>query len=66
MFESKEGLIFVDNEKVFKDALKTAKYEEYFKDNFAGDFGHCTDKGNRLLAGNIANIILKECFNYGR
>jgi hypothetical protein len=29
---------------------------------FAGDFGHCTDKGNRLLAENIATVILKEVF----
>lgn len=62
MFESQEGIIFVDNEEVFKEALKTAKYSDYFQDIFAGDFGHCTPKGNRLLAGNIAKVILKEVF----
>jgi lysophospholipase L1-like esterase len=28
-----------------------------------GDFGHCTPKGNRLLAENIAQTILKEVFH---
>ena len=63
MFKNKKGIIFVDNEMVFKKALKQASYDEYFVDIFAGDFGHCTRKGNRLLAENIANVILKECFN---
>lgn len=48
---------FVDNERVFKDAVSAKGYTEYFIDTFAGDFGHCTDKGNRLLAGNIADTI---------
>jgi len=26
---------------------------------FAGDFGHCTPGGNKLLAGNIANALKK-------
>jgi tetratricopeptide (TPR) repeat protein len=63
IFQGQDGVIFVDNEKVFKDALKKASYREYFTDMFEGDFGHCTRKGNRLLAENIANVILKECFN---
>ena len=63
MFDSPEGIIFVDNEKIFKDALKRGRYEDYFEDHFAGDFGHCTPKGNRLLAENVARVILKEVFN---
>ncbi|MBM3254789.1 MAG: tetratricopeptide repeat protein [Candidatus Omnitrophica bacterium] len=57
-----EGVIFVDNEKIFRDAVKKEGYREYFTDMFGGDFGHCTDKGNRLLAENIAKTILKEVF----
>ncbi len=60
IFPQDEGIIFVDNERVFKEALKQVSYKEYFKDMFGGDFGHCTDKGNRLLAQSIANTILKE------
>jgi len=58
-----QGLVFVDNEKLFKDAIKRDGYCAYFRDAFAGDFGHCTPKGNKLLAENIANTILKEIFH---
>jgi tetratricopeptide (TPR) repeat protein len=59
--EKTEGsIIFVDNEKIFKDAVRKEGYKEYFTDMFGGDFGHCTEKGNRLLAENIASVILKE------
>jgi len=62
--EEMEGsIVFVDNEKIFKDAVRKEGYKEYFRDMFGGDFGHCTKKGNRLLAENIANVILKEYFN---
>ncbi|MFA5090972.1 MAG: tetratricopeptide repeat protein [Candidatus Omnitrophota bacterium] len=53
----KEGIVFVDNEKIFKDAVKQRGYNTYFRDMFAGDFGHCTREGNRLLAENIADAI---------
>ena len=60
IFENKKGIIFVDNEAVFKTALDKGSYDEYFEDYFGGDFGHCTRKGNQLLAENIANAILKN------
>ncbi len=56
------GALFVDNERIFKDAVARDGYRAYFIDMFGGDFGHCTDKGNRLLAENIANVIVKEIF----
>ncbi|MFC1666585.1 tetratricopeptide repeat protein [Candidatus Omnitrophota bacterium] len=62
IFNNTKGIIFVDNEKIFKEAVKKQGYNEYFTDIFACDFGHCTEIGNRLLAENIANAILKECF----
>ncbi len=49
---------FVDNERSFKDAVVNESYGAYFVDSFAGDFGHCTPKGNRLLAENVATGIL--------
>jgi len=58
--DNTDGIIFVDNEKTFKDAVHSSSYKKYFNDVFGGDFGHCTEKGNRLLAENIANVILKE------
>ncbi|MCX5694677.1 MAG: tetratricopeptide repeat protein [Candidatus Omnitrophica bacterium] len=63
IFPDRDGIIFIDNEKIFKDALRNSSYESLFMDSFGGDFGHCTDKGNQLLAQNIANTILKEVFN---
>lgn len=63
IFAGQKGIIFVDNEKIFKDALKKGSYKDYFSDMFAGDFGHCTPRGNRLLAENIANAILREVFD---
>ncbi len=63
IFEKDKGVIFVDNERVFKEAVREGSYNEYFRDMFGGDFGHCTPKGNLLLAQNIADVILKEVFN---
>ena len=62
MFEGDKDIIFISNEENFKKALKKGKYEDYFIDKFADDFGfgHCTPKGNRLIAENVADIILKE------
>ncbi|MDD5129755.1 MAG: tetratricopeptide repeat protein [Candidatus Omnitrophica bacterium] len=62
IFPDCEGILFIDNEKVFKDALHGNGYAALFKDSFAGDFGHCTDKGNQLLAQHAADVILKEVF----
>lgn len=63
-FRNKRGIVFVDNEQVFKDVTGKQNYNEYFTDIFAGAFGHCTAKGNKLLAENIAEVISKEVFNY--
>jgi Tfp pilus assembly protein PilF len=63
IFEKDEGVIFVDNERAFKEVLGKENYKEYFRDMFGGDFGHCTRKGNELLAQNIADVILREAFN---
>ncbi|MBI5881804.1 MAG: tetratricopeptide repeat protein [Elusimicrobia bacterium] len=57
-----EGIIFVDNQRVFQDAVESGSFETYFQDMFGGDFGHCTAKGNELLARNIADVLLKEIF----
>jgi len=58
-----EEIIFVNNEKVFRDAVAKDGYNAYFVDASSGDFDHCTDRGNKLLAENIANVILKEVFH---
>ena len=63
IFQGKtNGIVFVDNEKIFRDAVQKSSFREYFKDTFGGDFGHCTDKGNELLARNIADVLAREVF----
>lgn len=63
IFDSAEGIIFVDNEEIFKEALKKGRYEDYFIDRFAGDFGHCTSEGNRIMANNVADVLWREYFS---
>jgi len=63
MFGEGHDIIFVDNESNFKEAVQIEGADAYFIDRFAGSFGHCTPKGNRLLAENIARTILQEYFN---
>ena len=62
MFQNTDDIIFVDNEMPFKKAIEQGSYDKYFIDSFAGDFGHCTPEGNKLLAGNIANVIIQKLF----
>jgi hypothetical protein len=59
MMKAFKGIVFVDNEKSFKESVGREGYDAFFRDRFAGHFGHCTDKGNMLLASNIAEAILK-------
>lgn len=63
MLGEEGGVVFVDNEKIFKDAVKNESYEQYFVDNFAGDFGHLSTYGNKLIAENIAEEIITNFFN---
>ncbi len=58
MLDVTKGVLFIDNGIIFKQALTQGKYETYFTDAFAGDFGHCTPKGAGILADNIARHIL--------
>lgn len=60
IFPPQEEVYFVDNEETFKAAVAGGRLHEYFSDMFAGDFGHCTNLGNELLAGNIAKVILRD------
>lgn len=52
-------IIFVSNEYNFKEKLKISPFFDLFVDNFGGTFGHCTNAGNRLIAENAGNAILK-------
>jgi predicted Zn-dependent protease len=58
MLEGEAGVTFVDNGESFQAAVAREGYMTFFVDNFAGDFGHCSERGNRLLASNIADTVL--------
>ena len=55
-----KDVIFVNNASVFKQALNEKGFGQLFFDSFAGDFGHCTVEGNRLLAENIVTTIINN------
>jgi len=59
MFSDSEVLV-VSNELNFKKAVEKEGYDQIFVDRFAGDFGHCSEKGNLLLAENIKSVILEN------
>lgn len=59
MLEDKKGIIFIDNEQVFADALNEYPYDKIFTDRFAGDFGHMNALGNSILARSVARHIVK-------
>ena len=59
LLNDQKGIFFIDNEEIFKKAVKQDGFTVYFID----DHGHCTQKGNRLLAENIANTVVKEVFH---
>ena len=63
IFKSTDRVKFVDNRMIFREAIRKSSYEDYFVDRFAGDFGHFTSKGADLLAGNVADCIIKEYFS---
>jgi tetratricopeptide (TPR) repeat protein len=63
VFKERRGIVFVDNQGVFEKAVRKGSYKAYFSDMFAGEFGHCTDRGNRLLAENAARVLLQEIFH---
>lgn len=56
-FTDKGNIVFVGNEDNFKNAVEKNGYDYYFVDAWGGDSGHCTVKGNALLAENIATVI---------
>ncbi|MHB9154684.1 MAG: tetratricopeptide repeat protein [Endomicrobiales bacterium] len=60
MLQPCDGILFVDNEKVFEDALKRGKFNDYFRDQYGGDFGHLTRKGMIILTLNAGNTLLEK------
>lgn len=55
-------IFFVENVDAFHNAIQNESFDDYFSDRFAGNFGHCTPKGNKFLAQDIAEVILNQVF----
>lgn len=53
---------FVDNEAGFREAVARLGWDALFTDRFAGDFGHCTAEGNRLIAENLVKSVFAPIF----
>lgn len=62
-FAEVDGVPMVDNEASFRDALAEHPYDALFWDNCYGDFGHLTRAGNRILAENVAEVILGQVYS---
>ncbi len=54
---------FVDNEAAFQEAVRAQGFGKIFSDSFAGDFGHLTEPGRRLLAARIGAVLLEEVYD---
>ena len=52
-----DKITFVSNEQLFKEALMERNYFDLFIDNSGGDFGHCTNLGNTMIAENVVNSL---------
>jgi hypothetical protein len=59
-----EDVLFVDNQATFRDAVARYGYDALFRDRFAGDFGHCTRRGNRLIAENLVATVFEPLFGH--
>ncbi len=52
----RKKVIFIDNEKIFKEAVRYEGFHQYFND----DYGHLSPQGARLLADNLLKNILNR------
>lgn len=53
------AVAYVDNSAVFREAVRRLGYQAVFIDRFAGDFGHLSPTGRRLLANNVADALME-------
>jgi len=51
------GVVFVDNEPAFRKAVAKDGYDAVFIDAYAVDFGHCSPRGNAIIADNVSRAI---------
>ena len=57
LLDYRDDVTYLENRKNFETALLEASYRELFTDSFAGSFGHLTERGNSLVAENLASTL---------
>ena len=60
------GVLFLNNQPLFRQAVSEYGYDAIFIDRFAGDFGHCTIVGNRIIALNLVLSVFEPRFGANR
>ena len=53
----RKGTVLLSNKEAFDHALQDCRYEDLFMDRFGKTWGHCTRKGNGLIAANAAQAV---------
>ncbi len=54
-----DDILFVSNQENFNKELQVHRWSELFVDKFAGDFGHTTTYGHKLIAQNVLKTVLE-------
>lgn len=62
MLDDRDDVIFVDNERHFKEAVRGAGYDAIFRDRAGGDFGHLTPRGIEILAAHLLETVFHPLF----
>ncbi len=57
LLDYREDVLYLENRTNFETALLESGYRNVFSDSFAGSFGHLTDRGNMVLAENVAAAL---------
>jgi lysophospholipase L1-like esterase len=59
LLDGTDGVVLVDNEADFQEAVARYGFDRVFSDACYGDFGHGSALGNRLLAENVAEALAR-------
>ena len=62
MVLQRDGIVFVDNEQSFEEAVRRDGFNALFVDHYGGDFGHTSRRGHELVARNTARVILEQYY----
>ena len=60
MFEGGEDILFISNKENFRSALRANPYDDLFVDTDGISFGHLTNLGNKMVANNVATVLLEQ------